>query len=62
MEQGVPKPAGDTVTLSKVEAARFAVFRFSGSRTADNDKTADETLKGCLAAQKIVGPGNPVFA
>ncbi len=50
------------MTLSKVEAARFAVFRFSGSRTADNDKTADETLKGCLAAQKIVGPGNPVFA
>jgi hypothetical protein len=30
VENGVPKPAGDNVTIGKVEAARFAVLRFGG--------------------------------
>ena len=30
VEKGVPKPAGECVTLSKVEPARFAVLRFAG--------------------------------
>jgi len=62
VEQGVPRPAGDTVTLSKVEAARVAAFRFSGSRTAENEKTAIETLTRWLTVQKIVRQGDPVFA
>lgn len=62
VEKGVPKPAGETVTLGKVEAARFAVFRFSGSRTTENEKTAIEKLNEWLTAQKIVRRGEPVFA
>lgn len=62
VEKGVPKPAGETVTLGKVEAARVAVFRFSGNRTTENEKTAIEKLNEWLTAQKIVGRGEPVFA
>lgn len=62
VEKGVPKPTGQTVTLGKVEAARFAVFRFSGSRTTENEKAAIEKLDEWLMAQKIVGRGEPVFA
>ncbi len=62
VEKGVPKPAEDTVTLGKIEAARFAVLRFSGSRTTENEKTAIEKLKAWLTAQKIAGQGEPVFA
>lgn len=62
VEKGVPKPAGDSVTLGKVEGARFAVFRFSGGRTAKNEEVAIEKLKGWLDAQKIAGQAEPVFA
>jgi SOUL heme-binding protein len=62
VEKGVPKPAGGAVTLGKVEAARFAVFRFTGGRTAKNEAAAIEKLKGWLDARKIAGQGEPVFA
>ena len=62
VEKGVPKPAGDSVSLGKVDAARFAVMRFGGGRTAENEKTAIEKLKTWLRAQKIAGKGDPVFA
>ena len=62
VEKGVPKPAGDAVTLGKLEAARFAVFRFSGGRTSGNEVAALEKLKKWLDAQKIAGQGEPVFA
>lgn len=62
VEKGVPKPTGGTVSLDKIEAARFVVLRFSGSRTTENEKTAIEKIKGWLAAQKIAGQGEPVFA
>ena len=38
VEKGVPKPSGESVTLGKVQAARFAVLRFAGGRTAKNEK------------------------
>lgn len=62
VENGVPKPKGDAVTLGKVEAARFAVLRFSGSRTTKNEQAAIEKLQQWLAAQKISGQGEPVLA
>jgi hypothetical protein len=40
VEKGVPKPVGDSVTLGKVDAARFAVMRFGGDRTAENERRA----------------------
>jgi hypothetical protein len=62
VEKGVPKPAGDSVSLGKVDAARFAVMRFGGGRTAQNEKTAIEKLKAWLRVQKIAEKGDPVFA
>ena len=62
VEKGVPKPAGDAVTLGKVDAARFAVLRFSGGRTAENEKAALEKLAAWLETQKIPGKGNAMYA
>lgn len=62
VEKGVPEPAGDKVTLGKVEAARFAVLRFPGGRTAENEKAAIDKLKAWLDGQKIAGKGEPLFA
>ena len=62
VEKGVPKPAGDGVSLGKVEAARFAVLRFGGGRTAENEKEAIEKLRTWLGGQQIAGKGEPLFA
>ncbi len=62
VEKGVPKPAGESVTLGKVEAARFAVLRFDGGRSEENEKAAIDKLKEWLDAQKIAGKGDPIFA
>ncbi len=62
VEKGVPKPTGDTVTLGKVEAARFAVLRFGGGRTAENEEAASAKLKAWLGAQKLAAQGDPLFA
>jgi len=62
VEKGVPKPAGDSVSLGKVEAARFAVWRFAGGRTAENEKAAIEKLTLWLEGQKIAAKSDPIFA
>ena len=62
VEKGVPKPAGDRVSLGKVEGSRFAVLRFAGGRTAENEKAAIEKLTTWLGGQKITGKGDPIFA
>ena len=60
--KGVPKPAGDGVSLEKIEAARFAVLRFGGGRTPANEQAAITQLKGWLAEQKLTAKGEPLFA
>ncbi len=62
VEKGVPKPAGESVSLGKIDAARFAVLRFPGGRSAENEAKAIGKLKECLDAQTIQGRGEPVFA
>ncbi len=62
IEKGVPKPTAEGVTVTKIEAARFAVLRFPGGRTAENESKAIEKLKAWLAEQKIAGQSEPVFA
>ena len=62
VEKGLPKPAGDNVSLGKVEAARFAVLRFGGGRTAENEKEAIDKLRAWLGGQRIAGKGEPMFA
>ena len=60
--KGVPKPAGESVTVETMKAARFAVFRFAGGRTAENENRALERLRVWLGGQKIAGKGQPMFA
>lgn len=62
VEKGVPKPAGESVVLGKVDASRFAVLRFGGGRAAENERAAIEKLTAWLEAQKISGKGEPMFA
>ena len=62
VEKGVPKPTGETVRLGKVAATRFVVMRFGGGSTADNEVKAIEKTNAWLAAQKISGKGEPIFA
>lgn len=62
VEKGVPRPLGETVTLRKVQAARYAVLRFRGGRTAENEKAAIEKLTAWLDAEKLAGKGPPTFA
>ncbi len=60
--KGVPTPAGGSVALGKVEAGRFAVLRFEGERTAENEQAAIGKLKAWLVAKKLSGTGDPIFA
>lgn len=60
--KGVPKPAGDTVSLTSLPAARFAVLRFPGGRNAENEKNAIEALRTWITAQKLTTEGEPLFA
>ncbi len=62
VEKGVPEPSGESVTLGKVPAARLAVLRFDGGRTAENEKAAIEKLKAWLDAEKLAAKGTPTFA
>jgi hypothetical protein len=61
-EKGVPKPSGDKVTLGKVDPARFAVLRFGGGRTAENESEAITRLTTWLASHQIAPKGDPMFA
>jgi DNA gyrase inhibitor GyrI len=61
-EKGAPKPTGESVSLGKVAAARYAVLRFGGGRSADNEKKAIEKLQAWLESQNIPSKGQPMFA
>ncbi len=62
VEKGVPQPSGESVSLGKIAAARFAVLRFGGGRTAEHEEKAAGKLKAWLKARKIAVKGEPIFA
>ena len=59
VEKGVPKPAGDSVSLGKVEAARFAVLRFGGGRTAKNEQDGHRETQGLAERAEDRGKRRP---
>ncbi len=61
-DHGLPKPTTDSVTLGKIAAARYAVLRFDGARSAEHEKAATEKLTAWMAAQKITAKNDPMFA
>lgn len=62
VSKGVPKPAGNAVSLSNRPATRFVVLRFPGGRNAENEKNAIAALRAWMTAQKLTGKGEPLFA
>jgi len=62
VNKGVPKPAGNAVSLSNRPATRFAVLRFPGGRNAENEKNAIAALRAWMTAQKLTVKGEPLFA
>ena len=62
VEKGIPKPTGESVTVRKLEAARFVALRFSGRRSAETEGKAVGKLRAWMTAEKLEGKGEPVFA
>jgi len=62
VNKGVPKPAGNAVSLSNRPATRFVVLRFPGGRNAENEKSAIAALRAWMTAQKLTVKGEPLFA
>ena len=60
--KGVPLPTGERVKLGKVGKARFAVLRFDGGRSDENEKKALEALRAWAKEAKIELHGEPLFA
>ena len=60
--KGVPKPSNEKVALGKMEPSRFAVQRFDGGRSTENETKAVARLKEWLEAEKLTAKGEPMFA
>lgn len=57
----VPKPADGAVTVKELEPGRFAVLRFSGGRTAENETQALDRLRTWLTGQGIKPGSEPIY-
>lgn len=62
VKSGVPQPAGESVKLDKLPAARFAVLRFPGGRTDENENQAVAELQSWMKTEGLVADGEPAFA
>ena len=60
--KNIPQPIDGTVTVREMPAGRFAVLRYSGARSAQQEAKNLERLKAWVAAQHLEGPGAPVYA
>ena len=61
VQKGVPKPLSGHIELGKVEAAHFAVSRFKGGRTADNEVRETARLKTSLKLERLTAKGTAMF-
>ncbi len=57
----VPKPSDATVTVRELPAGRFAVLRFSGSRSAKHDAAALGRLRAWMQAEGLKELSPPVY-
>ena len=57
----VPQPTDAAVRLQKIEAGRFAVYRFSGGRHAKNEALALERLQGWMKTNGLAASSPPVY-
>jgi DNA gyrase inhibitor GyrI len=61
-QKGAPQPSNSAVSVNKVAAARFAVMRFDGRQTRENEAKAGAKLKAWMEKQKIEAQGELTFA
>jgi len=57
----VPRPADDALKVRELELGRFAVLRFSGGRSSDNESKALGRLKTWMQAQGLRALSVPVY-
>ena len=57
----VPRPADDAVSVRQLPAGRFAVLRFSGARSEEQENARLAELQAWMAAQGLKGEATPVY-
>jgi len=57
----VPQPSNQKVAVGSISAGKFAVMRFSGSRSAANETNALTALTGWVEREKLTVTGDPIF-
>lgn len=61
-QAAVPAPTSSTVEIGSLPASRYAVMRFPGRQSGENEQAALEKLTAWTAAQKLRTRGEPIFA
>ena len=59
--KSAPTPNDPAVRVATIPAGRFAVFQFSGARSAQAEVEALEKLKAWMKSRQLAGSENPVF-
>ncbi len=57
----VPKPSDGNVKVSELPAGRFAVLRYSGTRSASNEDEALEELRAWMKSKGIKELSSPIY-
>ena len=57
----VPKPSDASLAVRKLDGGRFAVLRYSGRRTADNEAKSLESLRAWLKANDLKEVSPPIY-
>ena len=58
----LPKPSDSLVALVSIPGGEFAVLRFSGGRTRQNEIVAERRLRERMAAAGLQADSEPIFA
>jgi len=61
-EHGVPSPSNPDLTVTTKPAARFAVYRYSGSAKPAAAKAAAKRLLDWVSGKGLTAEGSPIFA
>ena len=56
-----PAPTDDAVTMEKLPAGRFAVFRYSGGRSDASEREALGKLRAWIGKRRLEVAGEPLF-
>jgi DNA gyrase inhibitor GyrI len=57
----VPQPKNADVVVNSIPAGQFAVMRFGGGRSAENETSAVASLTAWMQREKLAPTGAPIF-